>query len=169
MILAGTYYQQFHKHISSIYDTQEKIRYPEAWAFQKESELLPIFNYGLQKMQQTGVMDRLRLKYLGDHSSHTGTAMTQDSIGLGYENVAFPFMALLGGLCLAFIQIGIEITFMCMKKCSFDEEQSEEDGSPSEEANDAIDEIYDLLRENHCKAEDLKFLSKMRELSRKHL
>ena len=95
-----------------------------AWAFQKESELLPIFNYHLEKLQQTGVMERLRQKMMQYPVGNTDASniQVQDSNGLGYEHVAFPFLALLFGLCLAFMQLGAETAITCKKQHSANEE-----------------------------------------------
>ena len=46
----------------------------------------------------------------------------QDSNGLGYEHVAFPFLALLFGLCVAFMQLGTETAITCKKGHSGNEE-----------------------------------------------
>ena len=136
-----------------------------AWAFQRESELVPIFKYYLAKMQQTGVIDRLRQKCMHNHNGDTGASKIQDLEGLGYESVVLPFLALLTGLCVAFMQLGIETVLICKKKYLADQEHSNEDFATSGEAKDIIDDIYDVLLENHCKLEDIKFLSKMRMLS----
>ena len=138
---------------------------PLAWAFQRESELLPIFNYYLDKMQQTGIIHRLQQKFIGDHNRDTDASMIQDINGLGYANVAFPFLALLSGICLALLQLGIETAVICRKKCSNDEHQSNEDYSTSEEAQDIIGDINNLLLENYCELGGIKFLSKIRMLS----
>ena len=137
-----------------------------AWAFQRESELLPIFNYYLGKFQRAGIIDRLQQTFMGGSNRDTDASkkQVQDINGLGYENVAFPFLALLSGICVALFQLGIETAIICKKKCSDDEEQSNEGESASEEANDIIDDINHLLLENHCELGGIKFLSKMRSL-----
>ena len=145
---------------------QEKKRVPSAWAFQRESEVLPIFNYYLDHMQQTGVINRLQQKFIGDHNGVKGTSKVQEVQGLGYDTVVLPFLALLIGLCAALLQLGIEaMSTICKKKCSKDEEQSKEDDSISEEEKEMIDEINHLLMENCCKLGGKKFLTKMKMLS----
>ena len=114
---------------------------PMAWAFQKESELLNIFNYYLEKMQQSGVIDRLRQKFIGDHNRDTGALNIQALQGLGYANVVFPFLALLTGLCAAFMQLGIETVTICKKKCFAYQEHSNEDESTPEGAREIIDDM----------------------------
>ena len=118
-----------------------------AWAFQRESELLPIFNYYLGHFQGAGVIDRLQQKFIRDSNRDTDASkkQVQDINGLGYENVAFPFLALLSGICVALLQLGIETAIICKKKCSADKAQSNEGESTSEEANDIIDDINNLL------------------------
>ena len=136
-----------------------------AWAFQKDSQLLPIFNYHIQKMHQNGLVDRMKHKFIGDHNRDTDVSKIHNIDGLGYDNVAIPFLALLTGLCAAFMQLVIEAAILCKKKCYDNELESREDNSASEEAKEIIDGIYDLLLENHCKLGSIKFLYKMRMLS----
>ena len=95
-----------------MFDLQERIRVPLAWAFQKGSELLPVFNYYLHKMQQTGLMDRLLQKYTGNSKMNTDATKVRDANVLGYPNVAFPFLALLTGLLVACMLLGIEIVIL---------------------------------------------------------
>ena len=135
-----------------------------AWAFQRESELLPIFKYYLDKMKQTGVIIRLRQKFIGNIGD-TGTSKIQDLQGLGYDSVVLPFLTLLIGLCVAFIQLGIETAIICKKKCSEDVELSKVKDFTSEEAKEIIEDINNLLLENNCDLGGIKFLSKIRMLS----
>ena len=95
-----------------------------AWAFQRDSELLQIFNYYLDKMQQTGVIDRLRQEFIGGHNRDTDVSVIQmqNINSLGYENVVVLFLALLTGLCVALFQLGIETATFCKK--TDNEEQS---------------------------------------------
>ena len=81
-----------------------------AWAFQNDSELLSVFNYYLHQMQETGVMDKLRRAIVGRQKNADEVL---DVIVLGYEDLAIPFMVLLTGIGVAFIQLGIE----AVKKC----------------------------------------------------
>ena len=103
---------------------------------------------------------------MGERSRDTDASkiQVQEINGLGYENVTFPFLALLSGLCVALLTLGIETAIICKKRCSDTEEQSNEDESTSEEAKDIIDEINNILLENHCELGGIKFLSKMRML-----
>ena len=136
-----------------------------AWAFQTDSELLPMFNYYLGKLHQTGVIDRLTPNSIGDHKTDIDASNVQDINGLDYEDLAFPFLALLIGLCVAFMQLGIETAIICKKKCSEDEELSRVDNSTSEEAKEIIEDINNLLLENHCDLGGIQFLTKIRMLS----
>ena len=136
------------------------------WALRKESELLQIFNYHLDKIRLSGVADRLQQKFLGDLSFDDTTSKTkvQDMTGteLRYEDVLFPFMALLAGICMALLQLGMETVVMCKKKYTDDGKHSEEDTSKSKQAEEIIDDIYVLLKENHDELGGIKFLIKMR-------
>ena len=130
------------------------------WAFQSESELLPIFNHNLYQMKQTGVIERLRQQFLGYNSDISTIKTIVDFDGLSYENVMLPFLALLIGICLALIQLGIETL---VSKCSNDGQKLKED--TSEDEIEIIDDIYHLLLKNHVKLGGIKFLSKMRAIS----
>ena len=112
-------------------------------------------------MKQIGVLDRLQFNFLDDNNIGSYTSKTLvDLEGLGYENVMFPFLALLTGLCVALLQLGIE---KVARKCSFNEQHLGED--IPKDAEQIIDEIHDLLLENHGKLGGVKFLSQMRVLS----
>ena len=117
---------------------QEKSKTSLAWAFQKESELLPIFNYYLETLQETGVMDRLRKTFMQFSYGNSDASKIQvlDTNGLGYEHVVLPFLALLTGLCMAFMQLGSETAVTCKKECSGNEEPSNEDDTTSEGGKD---------------------------------
>ena len=132
-----------------------------AWAFQRESDLIPIFNYHLYKMKQTGVIDRLQQNALGDIDTTSNTLL--DNNGLGYENVLFPFLAFLTGVSVALLLLVIERAANFLEKCTKKEEQLSED--KLEEAQQIIDDIYDLLMENHSKLGGIMFLSQIRKFS----
>ena len=126
---------------------------PMSWAFQRNSELLPIFNHYLSKMEQAGVIDRLRHKYSGYRDMDTANSKNhvQDNNGLGYENVVLPFSILLAGVCWALLHLGIELLHICKKKCFHERKHPNEAESKSMEADDIIDEITNLLKENQIR------------------
>ena len=138
-----------------------------AWGFQRNSELLPIVNHYLGKMEQAGVIDRLRHKYSGYR--HMDTANSKNHLhynnGLGFENVVLPFSILLAGICWVLLQLGIEFLHICKKKCFRDRKHPNEVESKSMDADDIIDEITSLLKENHGELGGVKFLSKVKMLS----
>ena len=133
-----------------------------AWAFQRQSELLPLFNYHIHKMKQSGIIDRLRQKYLDEKNLVTSETIVDTNV-LGYDNVMFPFLAFLIGLCVALLQLGIEVLCIFKKEPSGDGEQVQQHNCV--EAKDVIDDIYNLLLENHEKLGGMKFLSQMRLFS----
>ena len=96
------------------YILQGKVKTPLCWAFQKDSELAEVFNYHLQKMRETGTMSYMRQQF--NLNKKRDARKLQDAHVLGFENVAFPFLALLTGVSLAFIQVGIE--FVMFYKCA---------------------------------------------------
>ena len=113
-------------------------------------------------MKQSGIIERLRQKYL-DEKNLVNSETIVDTNVLGYKNVMFPFMALLIGLCVALLQLGIEAWAIFKKAPSNDAEQVQQNNCA--EAKDVIDDIYYLLLENHEKLGGMKFLSRMRLLS----
>ena len=118
-------------------------------------------------MKQNGLIDKLRQKFLGEDRFDQDTSKIQleDIYELGYDNVVLPFLALLTGFCVALLQLGIETSIMCKKRCLHNEEQSNKHESTSEKVNDVIKDINDLLIQNQSELGGLKFLFKMRELS----
>ena len=135
-----------------------------AWAFQRNSELLPIFKYYLDQMQQNGVIKRLRTEFIGDQNGASNAFMIQEHDGLGYDSVVIPFLALLIGSCVAMFILAIEAMVMCKKQYSHGKYQSKDDNSKLGEANDMIEDIYDLLLDNHRQLGGIGFLLKIRTL-----
>ena len=111
-------------------------------------------------MKQSGIIDRLQQKFLDERNSNTVLSQTTvASKSLGYKNVMLPFLAILTGMCVALLQLGIEV--LAMKKDHMtDEQQSEKD--MSEEAKEIIDDIHSILLENYDKLGGIKFLSRLR-------
>ena len=110
-------------------------------------------------MKQSGIIDRLQQKFLDEHNSNTVLSQTMvGSNSLGYKNVMLPFLAILTGICVALLQLGIEVLAMIKDHLS-DEQQSED---MPEEAKEIIDDIHSILLENYDKLGGIKFLSQMR-------
>ena len=87
---------------------KDSINSPTGWGLKKDSELLEFINYHLVQMTETGIISKFRR----DAESGEGEgdrAIRGNVVVLGYENVAFPFLALLGGLVVALIHLGVEI------------------------------------------------------------
>ena len=82
-----------------------------------------MLNYHLEKMEQSGVIDRLHKKFLESQNIHPDTDAIMTKVydeGIGYDNVAIPFLVLLTGLCVALLQLGIEVIGMNMSSKSYD-------------------------------------------------
>ena len=78
----------------------------------KDSELLELINYHLIQLTETGIMNKFRRDAESRESGDR--AILDNVVVLGYENVAFPFLTLLVGLAVAFIQLGVEFIIICM-------------------------------------------------------
>ena len=135
------------------------------WAFQKDSDLADMFNYHLLKMQEVATLDRLRQEIEHKHKSNSDASQIHSAAGLGFENVAFPFMALMMGFLMASVQFGIELVLFYKNRCMDGVNQTNEDDSKSKEAKGIIEDIYDLLLEKHSKPQDIWFLSKIKTLA----
>ena len=65
---------------------------------QKDSEFTELFNYHLLKMQETGTVERMKLRWIFNANQEFG--MTE-AVKLGYENVMLPFNACALGIIVA--------------------------------------------------------------------
>ena len=86
----------------------------------------------------------------------------QNTNVLGYENVAFPFLALLTGLFAALLQLGIEFVVFCKRKYADIPNQSSDESSTPRESRLIIKEFGDMLQENNSNT-DIKLQSAMRD------
>ena len=128
-----------------------------------------MFNHYLGKLLQTGVIDRQRERYMGGSNRNMDASKNQGPHdGLGYDSVFPPFLALFAGLCAAVMLFGMETVTICKKKWFSNDELQNGDGCKSEGAKDIIDDIHCMLMKNHSKHEDLRFLSKVRDLLHSH-
>ena len=59
-------------------------------------------------MQEVATLDRLRREIERKHKRNTDSSHIQNVTGLGFENVAFPFAALVIGFIMSFVQLGME-------------------------------------------------------------
>ena len=74
---------------------QDRIPKSEAYAFQKGSEFVFMFNHFLKKMHESGVIDQMNRDWsLREEIDFE----VEPAVTLGYKNVVFPFIVLVGGL-----------------------------------------------------------------------
>ena len=66
-------------------------------------------------MTETGIINKFRRD--AESGERGDLAILDNVVVLGYENVAFPFLALLTGLFVALIQLGVEIINICISNC----------------------------------------------------
>ena len=81
---------------------------PFGWAFQKDSELVEMFNHHTQKMKERGTLSWLRQDIVQNFDKEKDASKVNDAHVLAFEKVAFPFLALLTGILLSFVQIASE-------------------------------------------------------------
>ena len=93
---------------------QDGLRGPLAWAFQRDSEFVELFNYHFQKMDEGGLLNQLQ-KTIYNKETHEDKCNVQ-MITIGYENVAFPCLVLITGLIVALLYSMAEWQWVWMKK-----------------------------------------------------
>ena len=82
-------------------DMADAVTLYNSLALRKDSEFTALFNYVLLKMQETGTMERMRLRWivLGGEEDFGGGM--SEAIQLGYENVLLPFNCCAVGILVA--------------------------------------------------------------------
>ena len=125
-------------------------------------------------MQETGKMDLFWQEVERKQNMNKGDTKIQNVIVVGYENVAFPFLALLTGLFAALLQLGIEVAVFFKRKYGDNVNQSmrilvmsSDESSTHREERLVIKELMEvcnMLQENNSNQNTLvKVQSKMRE------
>ena len=93
---------------------QDGLGNPLAWAFQKDSEFVELFNYHIQKMDEGGLLNQLQKTI---YKKETGEDKCNvEMIMIGYENVAFPCLVLVSGFVLAMAYSVAEWQWMWVKR-----------------------------------------------------
>ena len=105
-------------------------------------------------------MDRFWQEMERKRKNNKYATKVQEVNVVGYENVAFPFLALLTGLFAALLQLGIEVAVFCNKKHAQENAiQSNDDNLTHGQAREAIlvfREVCDMLLENNSNPKDIK-------------
>ncbi len=84
-----------------------------AFALQKNSELLGLFNHNMVKLYETGVLDFLRHKWISSRSLDKalrfgGGSKVNESSALGYVNLATPALILVVGMFMGVLTVATE-------------------------------------------------------------
>ena len=115
-------------------------RVDTAFAFQKNSSLKSLFNYGLLKMSENGEIKRIFIKhgfFTGQENKCEGTRKGKK---LGFENILVIFILLGSGMLISILLLLLENAFYiyarigCHKKSEFDDEEDDIDVDGQEEA-----------------------------------
>ena len=83
----------------------EGVKFNEGVALQNNSEFTELFNRHIFKLLQTGAVDRVRHMWM-DRAD--GDYWVTEAVTLGYENVLFPFAAVVVGALLALLFMSCE-------------------------------------------------------------
>ena len=78
---------------------------PGAHAYPKGSELRPMLDFHLLKMKESGVVDRIAMRYMPEPPRDIGVPDAQQ---LGYDNLIFPALILSFGTCGALAVVLVE-------------------------------------------------------------
>ena len=118
-------------------------------------------------MKARGIFDRFWSEVERKQNMNKDDTKVQNVNVVGYENVTFPFMALLTGLLAALLQLGIEFTVFSKKKYPDDNAIKSNDEnsthSQSRETILAIKEVCDMLLEDNPNLKVIKLQCTMRE------
>ena len=74
---------------------EDRVPISDAYAFQKGSELVFMFNHFLKKMHESGVIDKMNRDWSLREEIEFDV---EPAVTLGYKNVVFPFIILVSGL-----------------------------------------------------------------------
>ena len=91
-------------------DITEKLTIYEGSPMQKNSEFLELFTHHTVRLQESGVLGKLKSKWLAKAGEGT---LLWEAISLGYDNVLFPFALVASGSLVAAIIITAEIGYKC--------------------------------------------------------
>jgi len=145
---------------NSNFSSQEKAKTAFGWAYQKDSQLVGIFNYYTQKIRETGLLNRLRQEIVRNYHKKKDTTRVQEADVLGFENLVFPFLTLFIGIVFAFAQLAMEMIFSCKKSCKNETNFLQRD----DKSRKIIEEISNLIQEHATQPKHENLLAQIRSL-----
>ena len=89
-----------------VLDITENTATDKSLAFNKDSEFTKIFNNNLLKMQESGLINRIKKKWYGDYDKVFGMS---EPLVLTFDNLFFPFGCLALGIIFTFLIITAEV------------------------------------------------------------
>ena len=89
-----------------VLDITENLATAKSLAFKKDSELTKIFNNNLLKMQEFGLINRIKKKWYGDHNQ---VFEMSEPLILTFDNLFFPFGCLALGILFTILITAAEI------------------------------------------------------------
>ena len=146
---------------NSNFSSQEKAKTAFGWAYQKDSQLVGIFNYYTQKIRETGLLNRLRQEIVRNYDKKKDTTGVQEADVLGFESLVFPFLTLFMGIVFAFVQLVIEMIFFCRKGCKNETNFLHSD----DKSRKIIEEISNLIQKHATQPKNENLLAQIRSLA----
>ena len=89
-----------------VLDITENTASEKSLAFKKDSELTKIFNNNLLKMQESGLINRIKKKWYGNHDQ---VFEMSEPLVLTFDNLFFPFGCLALGIVFTIVIIAAEV------------------------------------------------------------
>ena len=92
----------------TILSIKEEVMTSLCIALQSDSEFTDIINFYLSQLMQSGLLPKMRHKWLEKGHLEPLNEASEAANALGYDNLMFPFMSLLGGIFVASILLMFE-------------------------------------------------------------
>ena len=108
----------------TILNVEERIMTRLSIAFVEDSEFLPIFDYHIKKIMESGLLAQMKHVYLEAGKLEPLNEALKDiaeaAHPLGYSNLLFPALLLIGGICLGLLLLLLEKFVKIILKSNLD-------------------------------------------------
>ncbi len=111
-----------HMDLVHVNNFQERRKSHVAFGLQKGSDLVELFNFHIMKLKKSGVLSKLWFKWMESSKpeDYSDRIFIPDAVALGYDNLIFLVVLLLGGLALSGILVLFEAVHVYCKNLKKD-------------------------------------------------
>ena len=81
-----------------VLNLDDQLHNHQAFAFQQNSELLDLFNYHINKLEASGVLQHIKNDWIYSGAMSDQSDKQPEAVVLGFENVFFPFVVVGSGM-----------------------------------------------------------------------